>query len=572
MMTALRRPARAGVGQLRFARSDGGWKRAALLVAGLLLSAAASAQVQRTFVNLGFEQPSAGTSSCYFQIADTQVPGWTTNHPSQAGKACAPGIGATTGALIEVWANAFNGVNARAGTQFAELNAEAASRIYQNVCLATGEPIAWRFSHRGRQSATTDDVTEFRVGATAGTNRVVRAGTQNDGGGGVVTCYGTAGADGGVSGNACTSALATFGWRDYSGAFTWQGATGVQAIGFEAVSAAGGATIGNFIDDIQVTLRPFVELSAATATVAENGSSGWPTLRVVGTVPAGGIVVPLAVQAGGTAQRGSDYQTTSGSDTFSVTIPAGVYDGNDLALPIGALDDTRVEDNEYLDLSITASPTDYVLSSTRTCGAAPILGTRVTLRDNDVDLAVSLDAPASVRAGAALVYAATYRNHTARPLGGDTDAHEASVTLSGTPTAGLTITGWTCAAAGTARCPGGAPGANVAGSGPVAGTVLLPAGAGDSGDAVTFTVGATVAADRCTPLTLSAALSVPAGLSEATGAQAGFVTPVPTGASDNTATRSCATPHRWRRTRARRWPRRAAWRSRWRRRTPTAIR
>ncbi|MBN8742049.1 MAG: hypothetical protein J0H86_21260, partial [Xanthomonadaceae bacterium] len=142
------------------------------VVFGAVLALPAWSQVQRTFVNLGFEQPSAGTASCYFQVADTQVPGWTTNHPGQAGKACAPGIGATTGPLIEIWANAFSGVNARAGTQFAELNAEAASRIYQNVCLAAGEPIAWRFSHRGRQSATTDDVTEFRVGATAGTNRV----------------------------------------------------------------------------------------------------------------------------------------------------------------------------------------------------------------------------------------------------------------------------------------------------------------------------------------------------------------------------------------------------------------
>ncbi|WP_313915831.1 putative Ig domain-containing protein, partial [Tahibacter sp.] len=528
-MVVLSAPARTG-DILVFAR------RVLVALVCLVMAPLASAQVQRTFVNLGFEQPSAGASTCFFQVADAQVPGWTTNHPSQAGVNCAPSITAQSGPLIEIWANTFNGVNARAGQQFAELNAEAASRIYQNVCLAAGEPIDWRFSHRGRQSATVSDVTEFRVGSSAGTNRVVRAGTQTDGGGGVVTCYGD---DGGVATNACTSTLASFGWRDYSGHFTWQGTTGVQAIGFEAVSAAGGATIGNFIDDIQVTLRPFVELSTASTSLHESAPSGWPTLRVVGTVPTGGIVVPLTVQGGGTAARGSDFSTASGSDTFSLTIPAGVYDGNDFVLPIAALDDTLVEDNEFLDIAITASPSNYVLSSTQICGAAPILSTRVMLLDNDIDLGVALDAPATVRDGTALVYTATYANRTARPTRGDTTAHDASVSVSATVPTGLTITGWTCSAIGGARCPGGAPDASVSGTGPITGTALLTGGAsGGSGGAVTFTVGATVAADHCTPLTLSAQLTAPTGLSEASGAQSGFTTPAPHGSSDNTASRN----------------------------------
>jgi len=268
-------PARAGA-----ARTDA-WRR---VVRGFVVAVIggcvfpASAQVQRTFVNLGFELPSAAPATCYFQVSETLVPGWTTNHPSQSGVGCTPNVAPTPGPLIEIWTSGFNSVQARAGTQFAELNAQAASRIYQNVCLASGELVGWRFSHRGRQSATTDDVTEFRVGSTAGTNRVVQAGTQNDGDGGVVTCYGASGADGAVSANGCTSAAATNGWRDYSGEFTWTGTTGTQAIGFEAVSAAGGSTIGNFIDDIQMTLRPFVELTTVSASVNEDASSGLPAL------------------------------------------------------------------------------------------------------------------------------------------------------------------------------------------------------------------------------------------------------------------------------------------------------
>ncbi|HJU39714.1 MAG TPA: hypothetical protein VJ724_09090, partial [Tahibacter sp.] len=390
------------------------WPRrfASRWVAALAVFAAgaAPAQVQRTFVNLGFELPGAGTTTCFFQVGESAVPGWTTNHPSQNGSGCAPNVAQTPGPLIEIWANAFNGVAARHGTQFAELNAEAASRIYQNVCLASGEPIGWRFSHRGRQSATTSDVTEFRVGSSANTNRVVRAGTQNDGGGGVDTCYGTSGADGGVSANACASAAASNGWRDYSGQFTWTGTTGVQAIGFEAISAAGGTTIGNFIDDIQVTLRPFVELTTATASVREGSGDGLPALRVVGTVPAGGIAVTLAID-GGTATAGADYTTDSGTSTLTVNVPAGVYDGTNFALPLSVTDDAAIENHETITLAITSSPTNYVLSSTQTCGASPIVATTIGVVDNDVDLAATLTASAaSALGGEAVTYTLGYVN------------------------------------------------------------------------------------------------------------------------------------------------------------------
>ncbi|MCQ4166409.1 hypothetical protein, partial [Tahibacter harae] len=333
---------------------------------GVLAAVPALAQVQRTFVNLGFELPSAAPSNCYFQVSEALVPGWTTTHPSQNGVGCAPNVAQTPGPLIEIWRSGYNSVVARSGSQFAELNAEASSRIYQNVCLATGEPIGWRFSHRGRQSATVNDVTEFRIGSSAGTNRVVRAATQNDGDGAVNTCYGTSTADGGVSGNSCNHAAASNGWRDYSGQFTWLGSTAVHAIGFESIFAGGGsATIGNFIDDIQVTLRPFVELSSATATVREGEATpALPTLRVVGTVPSGGITVQLAVQGASTATRGSDFSTASGTDTLSVTVPAGVYDGNDFPLPLSLIDDAAIENGETLVLAITSSPSDYVLSST----------------------------------------------------------------------------------------------------------------------------------------------------------------------------------------------------------------
>ncbi|MBL8298413.1 MAG: DUF11 domain-containing protein, partial [Rhodanobacteraceae bacterium] len=525
----------------RAGRVGAGTSFAALLAGAVLLGQPAAAQVQRTFVNLGFEQPSASPTTCYFQVSETVVPGWTTNHPAQNGVGCAPNVAAAPGPLIEIWANSFNGVAARAGTQFAELNAQAASRIYQNVCLAAGELVGWRFSHRGRQSATTNDVTEFRVGSTAGTNRVVRAGTQNDGGGAVLTCYGSTAADGGVTGNSCNTAAATNGWRDYSGQFTWQGTTGTQAIGFEAVSAAGGSTIGNFIDDIQMTLRPFVELTTATASVSEGATTGLPALRVAGSVPAGGITVTLAVQAGSTATAGSDYTTASGTGTLSVTIPAGVYDGTDFALPLTLNDDSVIENNETLVLAITSSPTNYVLSSTQTCGGAAITSTTLTLLDNEVDLASTFTAStASAQGGQALNYTWTLRNNTARPTVGDTTRHDASTPLTLNAATGLTFTSWSCQATGGARCPGGAVNGSTSGSGTISGTALLPAGAAAAGGALTYAITAALSPTHCSAVTQTAALPPPVGLSEGTAVQAGFVSPAPAGSADNTASHTLA--------------------------------
>ncbi|MBO7942637.1 hypothetical protein JTP77_043060, partial [Streptomyces sp. S9] len=129
------------------------------------------------------------------------------------------------------------------------------------------------------------------------------------------------------------------GWRDYSGSFTYNGGTGVQQVGFAAVSSSGGISLGNFLDEIQITLRPYIEFDAANYTVREGQSAGLPRLRVIGTVPAGGIVVPVRI-TGGTATQGSDYTVSSGSGTtINVSIPAGTYDNTSFDLPIAVVDD-----------------------------------------------------------------------------------------------------------------------------------------------------------------------------------------------------------------------------------------
>src|SRR5690606_18608225 len=343
----------------------------------LLFTPVAQAQVQRSFINLGFEQPDLGACATNAQLDSATVPGWETTHAVSTGYAPGCGVGSwdVSGPLIELWANGSNGFFSGEGTQHAELNAQQASRIYQNVCMATGEQVTWSFLHRGRSGGI--DVAEFNIDNTS--NTVVTARTSSGG----TTSYTPADCtlnEGGVSSGSCSAPALVGSWRRYSGTFTWTGSSGVHNVGFQAISAAGGSTVGNFIDDVRFTLRPYVEFSAPSYTVPEQGAvTGLPQVRVGGVVPAGGMTILVNV-AGGTATASTDYTVAN------VVVPAGDYSAGQLFdVPITLVNDTVIEDNETIQLALQPSP-DYTLASTTTCGAAANAGSTIVIVDNDVDL------------------------------------------------------------------------------------------------------------------------------------------------------------------------------------------
>lgn len=322
------------------------------------LAMPAQAQLQRSFINQGFEAPNLEATNCYRQLADSQVPGWSTTHPSQAtGGTCPITANPTSGPLIELWGNNFTGVPAREGSQFAELNAEAASRLYQTVCLVAGEQFAWRFSHR-RRAAIGSETLDFNIAPTGS----------------------------GATTQISRSIANATGWFDRSGTFTVTAANaGVQTLGFSAV---GGSTTGNFLDAIQITLTPYVEFQPSSGSGVESiASANVPTLRLSGTLTA-----PLVVQVsvtGGTATLGTDYTTPSGSSAFNVTIPAGDYDGTQLvSLGINIVNDTVIEANETILLSLTANPAVYTIASTQSCGTSPVNNPTYTILDNDARIRV----------------------------------------------------------------------------------------------------------------------------------------------------------------------------------------
>jgi uncharacterized repeat protein (TIGR01451 family) len=85
-------------------------------------------------VNESFENPVIPSNS-YRILHESAIEGWSTT--------------ATDGS-IELWSDRFLGVPAFDGNQFAELNANQNSALYQNLCLTPGTVMAWSLRHRGR--------------------------------------------------------------------------------------------------------------------------------------------------------------------------------------------------------------------------------------------------------------------------------------------------------------------------------------------------------------------------------------------------------------------------------------
>lgn len=307
-----------------------------MLCSVAVVSAPAGAQF-RSLENPSFESndPAGPGAPNYEIMPDTAVPGW-----------------ATTTAEIELWDSNFSGVPAYDGLVFAEMNANNPGTFYQNICLVNGEPIGWTFAHRARSGGPSTQTARFQVATASGT---------------VIQTLATQ--------NSTTSNMV---WNVNTGTATYTGATGLQRVQFNTTNSG---SYGNFLDAIQLTLRPFVQLSVGTGSGLESvASSAIPTLLITGRATSA-ITVSMTI-TGGTATRGSDYTTPGGGASFTVTIPAGTY--NNAAIPLGITitDDTAVEANETITFSLSAG-TGYTLGNTTTCGGALQTTGTYTITDND---------------------------------------------------------------------------------------------------------------------------------------------------------------------------------------------
>lgn len=365
----------------------------------VLLPESAQAQL-RSLANPGFESNNPGGTGTptYEIITNGSVVGWDS----------------TTGE-IELWDTTFNSVPAHTGAVFAEMNANVPGTLYQNICLVNGEPLGWTFAHRARAGGPSTQTAIFEVANSAGT-LIQTLATQN-------------------------STIAANAWAVNSGTTTYTGATGFQRVQFRTTDPG---SFGNFLDSIQLTLRPFVQLSAASSSGLESVPSGSiGTLRVSGTATSP-ITVTVTV-TGGTATLGTDYTTPGGGSTFTVTIPAGTYYDNAVPLGVTVINDSDIEANETISLSLNAG-TGYTIGHATTCGSTAQTtysytinddDSRLTLRKQWVNAKVGDDANVTVTRGVTVID--TLASDAGAPGELDTDATPTPVVIGETVTLAETL-------------------------------------------------------------------------------------------------------------------------------------
>ena len=308
-----------------------------VVIAAYLLCAAPAHAQFRSLINPSFElnDPAGPGAASYEIITNASVVGWD-----------------STTSEIELWDTNFLNVPAFSGNVFAEMNANSNGTLYQNVCLVSGETLGWTFAHRARAGGAATQTAIFQVANSTGTILQSLA-TQN-------------------------STTANQVWNVNTGTTTYTGASGLQRVQF---TTSNSGSIGNFLDGIQLTLRPFAQLSGATGSGLEStASASVPTLLITGA-SATAFTVTVNV-TGGTATLGTDYTTPGGGSTFTVNIPAGTYDNSAIPLGINITNDNIIESNETINLSLSTG-TAYTLGNTTTCGATVQSTASYTITDDD---------------------------------------------------------------------------------------------------------------------------------------------------------------------------------------------
>ncbi|MEV7969214.1 Ig-like domain-containing protein [Sphaerisporangium sp. NPDC088356] len=167
-------------------------------------------------VNGSFEAPPVAT-------IDWSIPDASTN----------PSVGWHTTATdnkLEFWPSQA-GVPAADGRQFAELNANQVSTLYQDLPTVPGTPMTWALSHRGRLGT---DVMHVLIGAPGATMAQVPSGASSPD----ISDGNTA-------------------WGRYTGVYVVPPGQTTTRFAFQSVSAAGGSPAsGNFLDGVVFSTPP----------------------------------------------------------------------------------------------------------------------------------------------------------------------------------------------------------------------------------------------------------------------------------------------------------------------------
>lgn len=159
-----------------------------------------------TLSNGGFESPALPNAS--YRILPSSTPGLTWNNTAEN--------------FVELWSSGFQKVPAAQGRQFAELNANKAGTLYQDLPTTPGTTMRWHLMHRGRAG---DDTMKVMIGRTGG--NLTR------------------------SGELLTTGKSA--WVQYTGTYRIPRDQTMTRFAFQAVRTAASISVGNLMDDVVFT-------------------------------------------------------------------------------------------------------------------------------------------------------------------------------------------------------------------------------------------------------------------------------------------------------------------------------
>ncbi|MBC1372165.1 DUF5011 domain-containing protein [Listeria booriae] len=251
-------------------------------------------------VNGSFEEPQIARSNAMFDASE--VPGWKTT---------------ATDNTIELQRNYNNfwGMDAADGEQWAELNANMNSALYQDIDTTPGTKIRWKVSHRGRDGV---DTAEVRFGAPNQSLQLMAT----------MASDGTA-------------------WKEYQGTYTIPEGQTVTRFEFQAISTADGdLTRGNYLDNIVFSSpsnlvvtdsydkvsTPKGKQAKYNVNIANNGGMEAGDISLEIPLPATLKYIPSSVTINGTTT--SDVTYNDATNTLSVHVNQ-IADGATTTVGIG---------------------------------------------------------------------------------------------------------------------------------------------------------------------------------------------------------------------------------------------
>ena len=206
-----------------------------------------------SLMNGGFEAPPVPPDT-FTLFPAASVPPWQTTDGSGE---------------IEIWGTTFLGVDAYAGNAFAELNANTPGTLYQDVVSTPGATMTWTLAHRGRDG---DDVMQVLIGDANVAD--VNSSTGWD--------Y--------VSPDLLDGNTA---WGVHTDDYVVPAGQTCTRFAFRAVSATGGPSQGNFLDEVAFTTT-IPAPPTPTPTPAATAVVVTPPPTDAGAVPpTGGDAAPI---------------------------------------------------------------------------------------------------------------------------------------------------------------------------------------------------------------------------------------------------------------------------------------